>query len=421
MECIEITGGRRLCGEVQVSGAKNAALPLIAATLLMPGRHALRNVPRLRDVTTIATLLEGFGVAITRQDETLFLDTRHLRHAEAPYDLVRTMRASILVLGPLLARLGRARVSLPGGCAIGARPVDQHLKGLAAMGAEIALRHGYIEASASRLRGVHFTFDIATVTGTENLLMAAALAEGTTVLENAAREPEVQNLAAGLRRMGCAIEGDGTPRLCIEGRRELRELDIDIIPDRVEAGTLLIAAAITGGTVTVRGCRAEHLGALLEKLEATGARLACGHDGVSVTAPERLRPVDITTLPYPGFPTDLQAQAMALLSLAAGDSVITETVFENRLLHTAELRRMGANIRVDGRTACVRGVPRLEGATVMATDLRASACLVLAGLAAANSTRVLRVYHLDRGYERLDEKLAKLGADIRRVRIPQGY
>lgn len=416
MDSLEITGGVKLCGQARVSGAKNAALPIIAATLLAPGRHLLSNVPRLRDVDTIGRLLEGFGVGVKRQEEELHLDTRDIAHAEAPYELVRTMRASILVLGPLLARLGRARVSLPGGCAIGERPIDQHLKGLRAMGAEIELKHGYIEAHARRLQAAHVTFDQPTVTGTENLLMAAALANGVTVIENAAREPEVVNLAEALRNMGCAIDGEGTTQISIEGRKDLRELRIEIIPDRIEAATLIMAAAITGGTLTLHGCRAEHLGAVLEKLAETHTRVE-DHDGVlTIQGPDVIQPADVTTSPYPGFPTDLQAQIMALTCCADGDSVISETIFENRLLHTAELRRMGADIRVDGHTAVVRGVSRLQGATVMATDLRASACLVLAGLAAEGATRVLRVYHLDRGYERLEEKLAKLGANIRRLK-----
>jgi UDP-N-acetylglucosamine 1-carboxyvinyltransferase len=411
-----IEGGVPLRGEVRVSGAKNAALPLLAASLLSAEPVELENVPRLADVATIRALLEGLGTEIEERDGRTIARTPTLRSVEAPYDLVSTMRASVLVLGPLLARAGRARVSMPGGCAIGSRPIDLHLKGLERLGAEVILTQGYVEARAARLKGARIVFDLVTVTGTENLMMAAALAEGTTILENAAREPESPDLARLLTAMGARIHGAGTERIEIEGVTELGGAQHRIIPDRVEAGTFLVAGAITGGDVTVRDVVPAHLSAVLDKLEATGARLEVAPDRVRIRAEERPRATDVVTNPFPGFATDMQAQMMALLGLAEGSSVITETIFENRFQHAAELRRLGAAIEIEGSRAVIRGVPRYYGAPVMATDLRASASLVLAGLAAAGATEVSRVYHLDRGYEGMEHKLAALGARIRRER-----
>jgi UDP-N-acetylglucosamine 1-carboxyvinyltransferase len=411
-----IEGGVPLRGEVRVSAAKNAALPLLAASLLSAEPIELENVPRLADITTIRALLAGLGTEIEDRAGHTIARTPTLRSVEAPYDLVSTMRASVLVLGPLLARAGRARVSMPGGCAIGSRPIDLHLKGLERLGAEVSLTQGYVEARAARLKGARIVFDLVTVTGTENLMMAAALAEGTTVLENAAREPEIPDLARLLTAMGARIHGAGTERIEIEGVTELGGARHRIIPDRVEAGTFLVAGAITGGDVTVRDVVPAHLSAVLDKLEATGARLEVRPDSVRIHAPERPRATDVVTNPFPGFATDMQAQMMALLGLAEGSSVITETIFENRLQHAAELRRVGASIEIEGSRAVIRGVPGYHGAPVMATDLRASASLVLAGLAASGTTEVSRVYHLDRGYEGMEQKLAALGARIRRER-----
>ncbi|HSB21008.1 MAG TPA: UDP-N-acetylglucosamine 1-carboxyvinyltransferase [Anaeromyxobacteraceae bacterium] len=419
MDRIVIEGGAPLRGEVAVSGAKNAALPALAAALLAEGEHSIRNVPDLADVRTMGRLLGHMGCSFERTGgHAVALRVPAAPRPEAPYELVRTMRASVVVLGPLVARLGRAQVSLPGGCAIGARPIDQHLKGLAALGAEIELRHGYVEARApgGRLRGATFTFDGVTVTGTENVMMAAALAEGTTVLGNCAREPEVVDLAQALRSMGASIQGEGTDEIRIEGVERLRPLDHAVIPDRIEAGTLLVAGALPGNDVTVRGCAPEHLEALVEKLRQVGAEVRSVPGGLRVVGDGRPRPADVRTAPFPGFPTDMQAQMMVLLTVAQGSSVVTETVFENRYMHVLELRRLGADIAVDGRTALVKGVPELSGAPVMASDLRASAALVLAGLLARGTTEVQRVYHLDRGYERLEERLAPLGARIRRVK-----
>jgi len=420
MDKIVVEGGVPLRGSVRVSGAKNAALPAIAAALLAEGDHVVRNVPDLADVRTMGRLLAHMGCAVERSADR---HTQHVRvpstvKAEAPYELVKTMRASVVVLGPLLARWGRARVSLPGGCAIGARPIDQHLKGLAALGAEIRLEHGYVEAQVprGRLRGTTFTFDGQTVTGTENVMMAAALAEGRTILRNCAREPEVTDLAAALRRMGARIEGAGQDEIRVEGVERLRPLDHAVIPDRIEAGTFLLAGALPGCDVTVTGCTPPELEALVEKLRAAGAEVGEVPGGLRVRGPARPRPTDVRTAPHPGFPTDMQAQMMVLLCLADGSSRITETVFENRFMHVQELLRLGADITVEGKTAVVRGVPALSGAPVMASDLRASAALVLAGLAARGTTEVLRVYHLDRGYERIEEKLEPLGARISRVR-----
>ena len=420
MDKILVEGGVALRGGVNVSGAKNAALPIVAASLLAEGDHVVRNVPDLADVRTMARLLGHMGCAAERSAD------RHAMHvrvpasvaAEAPYELVKTMRASVVVLGPLVARWGRARVSLPGGCAIGARPIDQHLKGLAALGAEMRVEHGYVEARVprGRLRGTTFTFDGQTVTGTENVMMAAALAEGRTVLHNCAREPEVVDLALALGRMGARIEGAGTDEIRVEGVERLRPLDHGVIPDRIEAGTFLVAGALPGNDVTVHGCIPEHLEALVEKLRVVGAEVAPVEAGLRVVGDGRPRPVDVRTAPHPGFPTDMQAQLMVALCLADGSSKITETVFENRFMHVQELQRLGADIAVDGKTAVVKGVPALSGAPVMASDLRASAALVLAGLAAQGTTEIHRVYHLDRGYERIEAKLAPLGARIRRER-----
>jgi UDP-N-acetylglucosamine 1-carboxyvinyltransferase len=419
MDRILIDGGAPLRGTVHASGAKNAALPVIAAALLAEGDHRVRNVPDLADVRTMGRLLAHAGCRLERvagSPSTIAVRTPPSVNPEAPYDLVRTMRASVVVLGPLLARWGRARVSLPGGCAIGARPIDQHLKGLAALGAELALEHGYVEGRVpgGRLRGATFTFDKETVTGTENVMMAATLAEGRTVLENCAREPEVGDLASALVRMGARIEGAGTARIVVDGVEALRPLDHDVIPDRIEAGTFLVAGALPGNDVTVAGAVPAHLEALVEKLRAAGAVVEAVPEGLRAAGRGRPRPVDVRTAPFPGFATDMQAQMMVLLALADGSSVITETVFENRFMHVLELQRLGADIAVDGKVAVVKGVPSLSGAPVMASDLRASAALVLAGLAAQGTTEVRRVYHLDRGYERIEAKLLPLGARIRR-------
>jgi UDP-N-acetylglucosamine 1-carboxyvinyltransferase len=411
-----IDGGRPLVGEVEVSAAKNAALPALCAALLTSDKVVLENVPSLADVRTTRSLLERLGAEISREpDGATTVLARDLASHEAPYELVSTMRASVLVLGPLLARAGVARVALPGGCAIGVRPIDQHLKGFQKLGADIEIRNGYVEARASRLKGARITTDLITVTGTENLMMAAALAEGTTVLENAAREPEVADLARLLVAMGARIDGAGTERIEIEGVPEIGGARHRIIPDRIEAGTLLVAGAITGGDVTVAGAAPRHLTATLAKLEECGATISVDGDRVRCGGPARPRAADVITSPFPGFPTDMQAQFMALLGLADGLSKISETIFENRFMHAAELCRMGAWIETEGSTAVVRGVAAYQGAPVMATDLRASASLVLAGLAARGTTEVSRVYHLDRGYERLETKLRSLGAEIRRA------
>jgi UDP-N-acetylglucosamine 1-carboxyvinyltransferase len=422
MDKIIIEGGVPLRGVVQVSGAKNAALPALAACLLAEGDHVVGNVPELADVRTMGRLLAHMGCEVGRgsgdDGHAVSVHVPGAVRAEAPYELVKTMRASVLALGPLVARWGHARISLPGGCAIGARPIDQHLKALAALGAEIILEHGYVEARApaGRLRGATFVFDLPTVTGTENAMMAAALAEGTTVLENCAREPEIVDLARALRAMGARLEGDGTAVVRVEGVERLQPLRHHVIADRIEAGTLLVCGALPGSDVEVRGVRPDHLEALVEKLRLAGARVEAGADALRVVGDGRPRPVDFRTAPFPGFPTDMQAQLMVLLSVADGSSVVTETVFENRFMHVQELTRLGADITIDGRRATVKGVPELSGAPVMASDLRASAALVLAGLVARGTTEVLRVYHLDRGYERLEEKLAPLGARIRRAR-----
>lgn len=417
LEKFVITGGRPLDGEVRVSGAKNATLPILAASLLTDERVMVGNIPHLNDVTTTIKLLARMGVGVTvHEGMRVEVDAGTIRDLEAPYDLVRTMRASILVLGPLVGRFGRADVSLPGGCAIGARPVDLHVAGLRAMGAEVEIEDGYIRARADRLRGCHLVLDTVTVTGTENLMMAACLAEGETVIENAAREPEVVDLAQFLNRMGAKISGAGTNAIVIQGTQRLHGAVYDVQPDRIETGTFLVAAAITGGRVRVRGARPQDLEAVLAKLRAAGAAVATGDDWIEVDMRGR-RPVsvDISTAPYPAFPTDMQAQFMALDCVADGTGTIIENVFENRFMHAQELQRMGADIRIQGHTAVVRGVERLKAAPVMATDLRASASLVLAGLAAEGETVVDRIYHIDRGYECIEEKLRQLGAEIRRL------
>jgi UDP-N-acetylglucosamine 1-carboxyvinyltransferase len=417
LQKIVIRGGARLEGEVRVSGSKNAALPILASSLLATGRSIYKNVPALGDVRTMGRLLERLGAGYEEKPAgTAYVDTTNITEHEAPYELVKTMRASVLVLGPLLARHGRARVSLPGGCAIGARPIDQHLKGLAAMGARIDLEHGYVNARARRLRGAAIVFDVVTVTGTENLMMAAALAKGRTSLENSAREPEIEELARVLNKMGAKIRGAGTSLITIDGVDELQPVEHAVIPDRIEAGTLLVAGAITRGNVLLRDCLPEHLEAVIAKLRAAGAEVAADGDGIRVRGKAELKPTDISTQPFPGFPTDMQAQFMVLMTRARGQSVLSETIFENRYMHVPELQRMGADIVVEGRTAIVRGPTKLAGATVMATDLRASASLVLAGLIAEGQTEILRIYHLDRGYDRLDRKLRALGADVRRAK-----
>ncbi|GIX28601.1 UDP-N-acetylglucosamine 1-carboxyvinyltransferase [Pelomicrobium sp. G1] len=416
MQKLRIEGGAPLSGEVRISGAKNAALPILCASLLTPEPLFVENIPHLRDVTTTLGLLAQMGVSVSL-DEKLGVElcARELTRLVAPYELVKTMRASILVLGPLLARKGYAEVSLPGGCAIGLRPVDQHIKGLQAMGAEIAIEHGFIVAKAARLRGTRIVMDLVTVTGTENLMMAATLAEGVTILENAAREPEVVDLARCLNAMGARIAGAGSDVITVEGVPRLHGARHRVMPDRIETGTYLAAAAVTGGRVRLRETRGDILDAVLAKFAEAGARIDQGADWIELAMPGRLRAVSVRTAPYPGFPTDMQAQFMLLNAVAEGTAVVTETVFENRFMHVQELKRMGADIEVEGNTAVVRGVPRLSGANVMATDLRASACLVLAGLVAEGETVVDRIYHIDRGYECIEEKLTQLGARIRRV------
>ena len=416
MDKLSIEGGHRLEGEVRASGAKNAALPILCASLLTAEPLTLANVPRLNDVRTMQTLLAQMGVSLDMSAPgTVRLEAAQIGWPLAPYELVKTMRASILALGPLVARCGEARVSLPGGCAIGLRPVDQHVKGLQAMGAAIDLEHGYISATG-RLRGTKFVFDIATVTGTENLLMAATLAEGTTVLENAAREPEVVDLARCLTAMGARITGAGTDRITVEGVTRLSGATHAVMPDRIETGTFLAAVAATGGRVTVTGTQPDSLDAVLTKLREAGATVTVDGDTIRLERDGPLSAVNLRTAPHPGFPTDMQAQFMALAARAEGTAVITETIFENRMMHVQELRRLGADIEVEGSTAVVKGVAKLTGADVMATDLRASACLVIAGLVAEGRTTIDRIYHLDRGYERIEEKLSGLGARIERVR-----
>ena len=416
MDKLVIEGGYPLAGEVRVSGAKNAALPILTAAILSAEPLRVANVPQLRDVATTCALLTQMGIWVRQiGSETVELSAHSLANPLAPYELVKTMRASILVLGPLVARCGEARVSLPGGCAIGLRPVDLHIKGLQAMGAQIDIEHGYIHARAKRLRGARIVLDLVTVTGTENLLMAATLAQGTTVLENAAREPEVVDLAQCLQAMGARISGAGTDVITIEGVERLHGATYRVMPDRIETGTFLVAAAMTGGEVAVTHTRADILDAVIQKLREAGAKLDVGNDEIRLSANARPRAVGLRTAPYPAFPTDMQAQFMALNTVANGTATVTETIFENRFMHAQELRRMGAEIEVEGNTAVVHGSPHLQGATVMATDLRASACLVLAGLVARGETVIDRIYHLDRGYERIESKLSALGARIRRA------
>ena len=417
MDRLEIVGGSALSGEVRISGAKNAALPILTASLLAEGPVILENVPHLNDVTTTVKLLRRLGVEVTFHDGVrLEVDSSGVSHFEAPYELVKTMRASVLVLGPLLSRYGCADVSLPGGCAIGARPVNLHVTGLRAMGAEISIDNGYIRARADRLRGTRLVLDSVTVTGTENLMMAAVLAKGESVIENAAREPEVVDLADALKKMGALIEGAGTDTIRVQGVDALQGVSHSVLPDRIESGTYLVAGAITGGRVRINHARPDHLDAVLKKLVEAGAVIEAGKDWVQLDmGGQRPRAVDVRTAPYPGFPTDMQAQFCALNSIARGTGTIRETIFENRFQHAPELQRMGADLVVKGNTAISRGVKRLEGAPVMATDLRASASLVLAGLSAAGATVVDRIYHVDRGYECIEEKLSQLGAEIRRL------
>ncbi len=416
MDRLRVQGGQRLAGEIPVSGAKNAALPIICAALLSAEPLALDNVPRLHDVATALKLLGQLGVHSQRDGNQVRLDASAVSSVEAPYDLVKTMRASILVLGPLVARFGEARVSLPGGCAIGQRPVDQHIKGLQALGATITIEHGYVVASAKRLKGTRIVTDMVTVTGTENLMMAATLADGETVIENAAREPEVVDLAAALVAMGARIEGAGTDRIVIQGVAALHGASHRVMPDRIEAGTYLCAAVAAGGQITLTSARPPSMDATLDKLREAGALIDCGPDWIRLEMNQRPRAINLRTAPYPGFATDMQAQFMAVNCVAHGTAVITETIFENRFMHALEMQRLGADITIEGNTAVVRGVAALSGAAVMATDLRASAGLVVAGLVAEGATLVDRIYHLDRGYEQMEVKLAALGAKIERER-----
>ena len=416
MDKLVIQGGVPLHGEVRISGAKNAALPILCAGLLAETPLRLTNVPHLRDVATTLTLLGHMGVQVCMDDSMcLELDASNIHTQEAPYEMVKTMRASILVLGPLLARFGHARVSLPGGCAIGSRPVDLHIKGLQAMGADIRIEHGYIEARAARLKGARVFMDLVTVTGTENLMMAAALADGTTYLENAAREPEVVDMAQCLVKMGARIEGAGTDVITVHGVERLHGAQHEIVCDRIEAGTYLVAAAMAGGDVKLHNARADLLEAVIEKLREAGASVEHDDNTIALKSTGKLKAVNLRTAPHPAFPTDMQAQFMALNTVADGVARVTETIFENRFMHVQEMQRLGAEIEVEGNTAIVRGVDYLDGATVMATDLRASASLVLAGLVARGETTIERIYHIDRGYERIEEKLSQLGARIRRV------
>ncbi|AUH53260.1 UDP-N-acetylglucosamine 1-carboxyvinyltransferase [Chromobacterium sp. ATCC 53434] len=416
MDKLKIVGNGPLNGEIRVSGAKNAALPILCAGLLTADTMRFTNVPMLRDIATTQKLLQGMGVRVmTDNVHEVEITASQLDSLVAPYDLVKTMRASILVLGPTLARFGEATVSLPGGCAIGSRPVDQHIKGLVAMGAEVSIEHGYVKARAKRLRGARVVMDMVTVGGTENLLMAATLAEGTTILENAAREPEVTDLANCLVAMGAKISGIGSDRLVIEGVEKLHGAEYSVMPDRIEAGTFLVAGAMTRGHIVLRNAAPKSMEAVLDKLAETGALIECGDDWISLDMKQRPKAVNFRTLPYPAFPTDMQAQLMTLNCVAEGAGVVTETIFENRFMHVPELNRMGANIEVEGNTAIIKGVDKLSGATVMATDLRASASLVIAGLVAEGETIVDRIYHLDRGYEHIEKKLGAVGALIERI------
>jgi UDP-N-acetylglucosamine 1-carboxyvinyltransferase len=416
MDKIVVEGGRSLEGEVRISGAKNAALPILISSLLTDGWNTFTNVPNLRDIQSTKDLLLYLGAKVETDKDIVRINTKGVGNHEAPYDLVRKMRASILVLGPLLTRLKKARVSLPGGCAIGARPINLHLKGLAHLGASIELEHGYVEASADHLKGEEIYMDISTVTGTENLMMAAVLARGTTILNNAACEPEVVALADVLNRMGANIMGAGTSVITIQGVSRLHPVSINIIPDRIETGTFMVSAALTGGNVTILDCEPDHLEAVIHKLRLSGADVLVKDRSITVKGTGEIVSVDVKTLPYPGFPTDMQAQFMVLMSIANGSSIISETIFENRFIHVSELKRMGADIKISGNTAMITGVPMLSGAPVMATDLRASASLILAGLKAKGITEINRVYHLDRGYEKIEKKFSQLGAAIRRVK-----
>ena len=416
MDKIIVEGGHALKGEVRISGAKNAALPILVSSLLTDGWNTYSNVPGLQDIQSTTLLLTNLGAKIETEGDVIRIDASGLNNHEAPYDLVRKMRASILVLGPLLARLKKARVSLPGGCSIGARPINLHLRGLTRLGASIELKHGYVEASADCLKGNEIYLDIATVTGTENIMMAAVLAEGITVLRNAAREPEIVALADVLNKMGGKIEGAGSSVITIDGVYELRPVSVSVIPDRIEAGTFMISAALTAGDVTLLDCEPDHLEAVIHKLRLTGAHVTIEDKRIRVVGTDEISSVDVKTLPYPGFPTDMQAQFMVLMSVARGFSIISETIFENRFIHVSELKRMGADIKISGNTAMITGVPTLSGAPVMATDLRASASLILAGLVAQNTTEVNRVYHLDRGYEAIEKKFDRLGAAIKRIK-----
>ncbi len=416
MDKILVEGGRSLKGQVRISGAKNAALPILVSSLLTEGANTYSNVPRLQDIESIKALLCNLGARAEAHGDTVHVDTGRILSCEAPYDLVRKMRASILVLGPMLARLQKAIVSLPGGCAIGARPINLHLKGLAQLGGDINLEHGYVRAEAKKLKGADIYFDTVTVTGTENLMMAAVLAEGTTVLRNAAREPEVVALAEVLNKMGADIQGAGTAVITINGVTSLKPVSVRIIPDRIETGTFMIAAALTHGDVTLVDCNPEHVRASIHKLRRAGVKISTTENAIHVHGNDEIISVDVETQPYPGFPTDMQAQFMVLMCVANGTSMITETIFENRFIHVSELERMGADIKISGHTAIVKGVPALSAAPVMATDLRASASLILAGLVAEGQTEVNRVYHLDRGYETIEKKFSRLGAAIKRIK-----
>ena len=416
MDAFRIVGGNELKGIVKLSGAKNAALPIMVATLLAPGKTVLRNVPDLMDVATMSDLLRLLGTEVEYTNNVLTVDTSGVNKWEAPYDLVKTMRASVYVLGPLLARFGQARVSLPGGCAWGPRPVDLHIKGMQELGAEIDVEHGYIVAKAKRLKGARIYFDISSVGATGNVMMAAVLAHGTTQIENASREPEIVALAKFLKKMGAHVAGEGTDTIEIEGVKMLSNQEEEIIPDRIETGTYMAAAALTGGEVAIEKCIPEHVSAVTAKLREAGIQIEEKRMSLLVKAHKHLKPVDLTTAPYPGFPTDLQAQMMAALSIAKGTSIITETIFSDRFTHVPELQRLGADIKVDENVAVITGVKKLSGAPVMATDIRASAALILAGLVAEGETTISRIYHIDRGYERIEEKLTSLGAEIERIR-----
>jgi len=417
MDKIKIKGGANLFGSINIPGSKNAALPVMVSSLLSKENLNLHNLPKLQDMNSMISLLRSFGVSVNQNNNTLTLNSQNLKNSTAGYDLVRKMRASILVLGPLVARFGHAKVSMPGGCAIGARPVNMHLSGLEALGATISIEHGYIEAKADRLIGNEIYFDTPTVTGTENLMMATALAKGKSVLRNAAREPEIVALAQALNKMGAKIEGAGTAIITIEGVKELHPADIKIIPDRIETGTFMVAAAATCGDVLIKGCEPDHIGGIISKLKAAGAAIEIFKDSIRVVGSKTIQSIDIKTLPYPGFPTDMQAQFMTLMTIATGNSMIHESVFENRFIHANELLRMGADISIrNGNIASIRGVKELQAAPVMASDLRASASLVIAGLIAKGTTTISRVYHMDRGYEAIEKKLYLLGADIKRMK-----